>query len=131
MNKDIVSKWLENSKKNIIVATDMYRLGHYNWCLFMWHLAIEKAIKAYLAKQDKEIPYIHDLNKLSNYAGIDFNGANLTKKEELDEISGYNLEARYEDYKYDFYKKATKEYADIWVPKCENIYQFIKGIINA
>lgn len=130
MNENIVSKWLENSEKNVTVATDMYKLGHYNWCLFMWHLAIEKILKAYLAKQDKEIPYIHDLYKLSNYAGVDFDRIGITK-DELDEISGYNLEARYEDYKYDFYKKATKEYADAWIPKCENIYKFVKEIINA
>ena len=81
----------------------MYRLGHYNWCLFMWHLAIEKVVKAYLAKQDKEIPYIHNLYKLLKYAGVDFNQTG-TNEDDLNEISGYNIEARYEDYKYDFYK---------------------------
>jgi len=130
VNKDIILKWLENSEKNVAVASDMYRLGHYNWCLFMWHLAIEKILKAYLAKQDKEIPYIHDLGKLSDLAGIDFGKIGITK-DELSEITGYNLEARYEDYKYDFYKKTTKEYTDIWIPRCESVYKFVKESINA
>ena len=103
MSNHAISKWLESAEENVKIATDMYRLGHYNWCLFMWHLAIEKVVKAYLAKQDKEIPYIHNLYKLLKYAGVDFNQTG-TNEDDLNEISGYNIEARYEDYKYDFYK---------------------------
>lgn len=97
----------------------------------MWHLAIEKVIKAYLTKQNKEVPYIHDLHKLSKYAQIDLSATGITQ-DDLNEISGYNIEARYEDYKHDFYNKATKEYADTWIPKCQTIFQFInKTIENA
>ena len=124
MNSDAILKWKQSAEENVKVATDLYKLGHFSWCLFLWHLAIEKAIKAFIAKQDKEVPYIHNLSKLIKHAGVNLIQSYITESD-LDEISGYNIEARYEDYKHDFYLKATKEYADSWIPKCQSIYQLI------
>lgn len=124
MNSDAILKWKQSAEENVKVATDLYNLGHFSWCLFLWHLAIEKSVKAFIAKQDKEVPYIHNLSKLIKFAGLDLSQLNVVESD-LDEISGYNIEARYEDYKHDFYLKATKEYADSWIPKCRSIYQLI------
>lgn len=117
----ITNHWIESAKKNVNVAEDMYKLGHYNWCLFMWHLAIEKLLKAIITAKDTEVPYVHDLRKLSEVAAIDYDILTVSPAE-FDEISLFNLEARYEDYKNEFYKKATKEYTDRWVPKCKDIF---------
>ena len=45
--------------------------------------------------------------------------------EQLREITSYNIEARYDDYKLSFYKKATKEYTSKWVIICEDIFKII------
>ena len=45
---------------------------------------------------------------------------------EKEEIKSYNLEARYDDYKQEFYKKANKDYASTWSSKCKVLYIWIK-----
>jgi len=52
-------------------------------------------------------PYTHDLVRLARITGIEFS------KEQMDylrEISGFNIEARYDNIKMEFYKKASKNY---------------------
>jgi len=124
MNELIVSKWVEGATNNRAVAQDMFSLKHFSWALFMQHLALEKLIKAVISSKNLEVPHIHDLWKLSSVAEIDFSSIDIGQKE-LDEISTFNLEARYEDYKFDFYKKATKEYTEHWMSICDSIYQFL------
>lgn len=124
MNTQIVNKWVDSATNNRKVADDMFSLGHFSWALFMHHLAIEKMIKAILVYKNIEVPYVHDLWKLSNVAGIDFSSIAITQKE-LDEITTFNVEARYEDYKFEFYKKATKAYAEHWIRVCDTIFQHL------
>lgn len=125
MHEEITKKWLQSAAKNKEVAEDMYKLDHYNWTLFMWHLAIEKLLKAIIVKKNLDVPYIHDLWKLSKVAGVKFENSILVQPE-LDEITTFNLEARYEDYKFEFYKKATKEYTEKWVGICEKMYKHLE-----
>lgn len=122
---ELIENWIKSSEENVNVANDMYRLKHYHWALFMWHLAIEKVIKALYIKQDLEVPYIHDINKLIK--GLDISTAELNiGSNELNEIKSFNMEARYEDYKHVIYKKATNEYTKEWVKICQKLYIWIK-----
>jgi len=94
--------------------------------LFMWHLAIEKILKARIIFQDKQPLYIHDLSRLAKEAEIELLPELVAQ---LNEITTYNIEARYDNIKYAFYKKATKEYTTKWIATCRQIYQFIKATI--
>lgn len=121
MGKDeVVSYWFDSAREDRKVALDLFRLGHYSWCLFMWHLVIEKILKGSLVKMDLEVVHTHDLMKLAKRTNF-----KLSEKMEsqLDEITTFNLEARYQDYKLEFYKKADKEYSKKWSNICEKIYQ--------
>ena len=44
-------------------------------------------------------------------------------EEELDEISTFNIEARYENIKSDFYRKANKAFSAKWVLICKKYYK--------
>lgn len=124
MNKEeVINYWISQSKRDIKTASDLYVTGHYDWCLFMWHLAIERLLKAKIVIQNKSPLYIHDLTRLAKEADITLNKELI---ERLNEITSYNMEARYDNIKFTFYKKATKEYADKWVRICEEIYKNIK-----
>jgi HEPN domain-containing protein len=114
---------LQSAKRNLKVAKDNYKLKHYDWSLFFWHLVIEKTLKSIITKNGKVPPPIPNLNKLAKEAKLD-----LTKEQEdnLKEITTYNLEARYDDYKLSFYKKANKEYTDKWSKNCEEFYLWLK-----
>ena len=76
--------------------------------LFLGHLVIEKLLKAMAVKNEVEIiPKIHDLNKLANKAVLEINDE---LSDLFDIITSFNIEARYPDYKKEFYKKCTKKF---------------------
>jgi HEPN domain-containing protein len=93
-------------------------------CLFFCHLFIEKIIKALVVKAtEKPTPYGHKLSKLAKFTKIDFSEGQLDL---LDELTAFNIEARYDDYKFHFYKKATKKYTQEYLSKSKDIYQWLK-----
>ena len=124
--KQIISNWLLKSGKDTQTAKDLFKLKHYEWSLFIWHLAVEKILKAKLVSLDKPIVFTHDLTRLAKEAGIPLNKEFIGR---LNEITTFNIEARYDDYKLSFYKKATKDYAQKWRKICEEIYNFIKDAL--
>jgi HEPN domain-containing protein len=76
---------------------NLFSSADYVWSLFPGHLVIEKLLKAVAVKNDiRNIPKIHDLNKLAVSAGID---ADDSMKDLFDIITSFNIEARYPDYK--------------------------------
>ena len=107
-------------------SKDLFKLKHYDWSLFVWHLAIEKILKAKIVSLNKVVIYTHDLTRLAKEAKIPLD-ENLTAQ--LNEITTFNIEARYDDYKLSFYKKADKRYAGKWSKICQDIYIFIKGTL--
>lgn len=121
-NKEMIKNWLLKAEKDVETAKDLYRTKHYDWCLFIWHLAIEKALKAKILSLNKPIIYIHDLNRLASETNIIFDKDQIIN---FNEITTFNLEARYDDCKFSFYKKANKEYAKKWMVICESIYKLI------
>lgn len=122
---EAVKRWLNSAKRNIEVADDMYKSKHYDWCLFMWHLALEKVIKARVAELGETVPLIHNLVTLCRVAKIDLCD---DEKKELSEINTYNTEARYEEIKLAMYKKATKKYADEWLNICKRYYKKFREV---
>lgn len=120
--EEIINNVLAQAKDHVAAASDNYKLGHYDWSLFIWHLALEKSIKALIVKQGGVPPHIHDLVKLTREARLEIS---KTKQEELVTITKFNLNTRYDDDKRRFYKMVTKAYASKWVKICEDIYVWI------
>lgn len=125
--EEIVKYWIDGANDDRETALGLYKLGRYHWCLFIWQLVIEKLLKAQIVNKGKEVPPIHNLIRLSQEAEVELD---KEKIESLEEITGFNLEARYDDYKRSFYRKADKNYTDIWTNKCEELYIWIKKHIN-
>ena len=100
---------------------------HPEWAFFLWHLAIEKALKGLIVKHDAVPPPIHDLEKLAAIAGI---APTPDQQDSLKEISTFAIEARYDDHKRSYYKKVTKaQYTLMWLPICEEVYTWLKNLI--
>lgn len=121
--KQIINSLLLKAKKDVETAKDLFRLKHYDWSLFVWHLAIEKILKAKIVSLNQEIIYTHDLVRLAKLAEIPL-GQELTSQ--LNEITTFNIEARYDDYKLSFYKKADLGYTKKWIKICQQIYDLVK-----
>ena len=62
--------------------------------------------------------YTHDLLRLSKKCNLQVSDE---FEEWLDEISTFNLNARYDNYKQDFYKLCTKEFTEIWIQRIETL----------
>lgn len=109
MTKDeIIKYWIDASDFDFRAMQNLYLSKDYVWCLFLGHLVIEKLLKAITIKNDVEtIPKIHDLNKLAIAAGLEIDSS---LADLLDVITAFNIEARYPDYKKEFYKKADGEF---------------------
>ena len=118
----MIKNWLLKAEKDVETAEDLYKSKHYDWCLFIWHLAIEKVLKAKIMSLEKKYLFTHKLINLTKLAEYPIDKKTL---EQLREITSFNIEARYDDYKFSFYKKATREYAGKWVKICSNFYKLI------
>src|SRR3972149_6948747 len=111
MTKDeIVKYWIDPSEVDFQAMENLFNHDHYVWALFIGHLVIEKLLKAYYVKNvNMSAPPIHDLLKLAEKGNL-----TLSEKEKdfLDEVTTFNIKARYPDYKNRFYKKAIKDFAE-------------------
>ena len=106
------------------VAHQLLGLKHYSYALFFCHLTLEKLLKAIIVKNtDKAAPFSHDLVKLAELAEIPPDKEKLSS---LDEITKFNISARYDDQKLAFYKRATKEFAEEYFKITEKIYLWLK-----
>ncbi len=115
-------EWFDSAEKNRQDAKSMIASGHRDWGLFVWHLALEKLIKALFVQKEQEVPLIHSLGKLVEKLNIDVTDLQF---EYLDEITTFNLEARYDSEKFAFYKKATPNYTEKWNKICEELYLWL------
>lgn len=125
-SNEAVGFWRESAENDLKVAEDNLGLGHYHWALFFFQLVLEKILKGLIVQKKKAGPIpTHDLVRLANEAEI-----KLTEDQKSDfkEITTFNIEARYDDIKLSFYKKATKNYAKKWAQKARGYYQWLKKL---
>jgi hypothetical protein len=93
--------------------------------LFIGHLVLEKLLKAiFVSKHQQHAIFTHDLLRLAKKAEIELNEE---WTDWLDEISTFNINARYDNYKKDFYKQANREFAEIWVGRIEKLRTWLIG----
>ncbi len=48
------------------------------------------------------------------------------QKDDLDTISAFNIQARYDDYKMEFYNKCTKDFTQKWIDIIRELRQWLK-----
>lgn len=116
---DILENLIQTAERDMEAAKTLLASGHNTWCLFMWHLVIEKMLKAILIKHGKQIIYTHNLTLLYKNTELDLGNETLDL---LSEINRFNIEARYDFEKAEFYKIATVEYTEKWVNICEELF---------
>ncbi len=94
----------------------------YAWALFLGHLVIEKLLKALIVKDTNEHPpFTHNLTSLAKDLEL-----SLEQISWLAEMTTFNLNARYDDVKTEFYKKSTKQFATDWIEKIKILRKWIK-----
>lgn len=124
-DKEIVKNhWIETSNQDQKAMLGLFDLKLYSYSLFIGHLAVEKYLKAiYVDKFAQNAPFIHNLFRLAELSGLE-----LTEElsDKLDTISTFNIEARYDDYKKEFYNKCTKDFTEKWINNIREIIEWLK-----
>ncbi len=120
---------LDSSDEDYNVMQVLYNNKKNTWCLFLGHLVIEKLLKALYAKNNKSAPHApksHDLLYLIEKIGLD-----ITDEQEnlLNTITKFNMSARYDDYKKEFYLKCTDDYTKEQIENIEEVRKWLKNLL--
>jgi HEPN domain-containing protein len=120
--------WIESADNDYKTTIDLFNTGNYTWSLFMGHLVVEKLLKAYYVKTQNEYPpMLHDLRRIGEKAGIVFDDDRIII---VETISQFNIRARYDDYKHNFFRLCTREYAEKWLEQINSIRLWIKTMLS-
>lgn len=123
----VIKYWLTTAKQDFETAEILFKNKKYHHSLFFCHIGIEKMLKALVVKATKTAPpLIHDLIRLSEKAEVSLNSK---RKNELAEISTFNIETRYDDYKLSFYKKANRQFSLKYLNKTRRILQWLEKFV--
>lgn len=121
----VIQHWLDSAEKNKETMLNLFESKDYSWALFIGHLVLEKTIKAlYVKKFNQHALFTHDLLRLAKKTEL-----SLTDEYEewLDVITTFNLNARYDNYKQEFYKLCTKEFSLVWLDRIEEIRLWLRN----
>ncbi len=105
----------------------LFKSKSYNWALFVGHISVEKLLKAlYVKLHEKHAPIIHNLYRLAELCEIE-----LTDEysDWLDTITSFNINARYDDYRKEFYNLCTPEYTELWIGRIKELFKWIKMML--
>lgn len=113
--------WKVSALEDLKLGEDLFKQGKNAHSLFFLHLAIEKIIKG-VHQRFKHEPslFVHDLYKLATRAGIE---VPESEKLELDEISTFNVAARYDIFKLRLHQKATPKYTKVWMESGKRLFE--------
>jgi HEPN domain-containing protein len=126
--KEMIDHWIESAEQDYIAMEHLYEKKDYSWSLFVGHLVIEKLLKAYYIKvKNEQPPLIHNLLRIADKADLKLSE---TQMDDLTVITSFNIEARYEDYKTEFYKKCTHSYTQIWNKKIKENKLWLTQILQ-
>lgn len=119
-----IKYWTESANRSMATASSLYKTHHYDFCLFCCHLALEKLLKGLVvAKLKESAPYTHNLAELSTKANLDLSNEQV---QDLRIITTFNIAGRYDDVKFAFYKKCTKEYTRKYYNISKGLYLWLK-----
>ena len=128
-NIDLMNFWIDSSDEDYNVMQVLYNNKKNSYCLFFGHLVIEKLLKAIYAKNNKVTPHApksHDLVYLAEKSEL-----KLTEKQEslLEEITRFNMNGRYDDYKKSFAEICTNDYTIGQIKNIEEIRKWLKSLL--
>ncbi|MDI6759187.1 MAG: HEPN domain-containing protein [Candidatus Omnitrophota bacterium] len=96
--ENIVRKWLERAKYDLVTAAAMLNSHRYLYVAFMCQQSLEKLLKAIMIEQGKEVLRTHNLVRLSELTDVH---KSMSQEEQnfLADLAPFAVEARYGDYR--------------------------------
>ncbi|MGM0611754.1 MAG: HEPN domain-containing protein [Thermodesulfobacteriota bacterium] len=116
---DKINYWIVSAERDWEVAGHLLEKNDYTYALFFGHLTLEKILKAYYVQTcSKNPPLTHRLIYLAEKIGVQLSEEQI---ELLEIVTDFNLEARYPDEKFSFYKRCTYEFTVNYLSKIEEM----------
>jgi len=123
----IKNHWIETSCDDFNTMNKLFKSKSYNWALFVGHISVEKLLKAlYVKLHGKHAPLIHNLYRLAELCEIELADE---YSDWLDTITSFNINARYDDYRKEFYNFCTLEYTELWIGRIKELCGWIKKML--
>lgn len=118
--KKLINYWKATAEHDYETMLVLFKSKRYSDSLFFAHIVLEKILKAHVVKNTrKQAPRSHDLARLQELAEIE---VSKEEKDTLYATNEFNISARYPDYKLDFYKYTTRDYAKNHLDKTIKLY---------
>lgn len=90
-----VAYWRRGAEEDASVARELLENRRTRHGLFLYHLALEKALKAHVCKTTVDLaPRLHNLVRLAELAGVEIPE---TDRDTLADMNEFNIEGRYPD----------------------------------
>ena len=128
-NITLMEYWINSSDRDYESMKKNFEIKQYTWALFIGHLMIEKLLKGIYAKNNIDNPYTiksHNLLALAQKCNIELTDEQVQK---LKIITQFNISARYEDYKNEFYNLCTEEYTKEQIINIEEARTWLKELL--
>ncbi len=123
----IVNHWIATSDDDFETMIKLFNAKSHGWSLFIGHISVEKLLKAlYVKNHGKHAPKIHNLFRLAELCKIEITS---NYSDWLDVITSFNINARYDDYKKEFYNQCTREFTESWIDRIREIRSWIKKML--
>lgn len=123
----LIQAWQKSAEEDLLTADDLFKIGRYSGALFYCHLALEKILKALYVKINDTYPApIHRLAKLAKDNRISLSDEQINY---LNEITTFNVEARYDIFKEKLYKKATKQFTQKYLDVTHDLFVYFSELL--
>jgi len=126
--KQHVDYWLHGAAESMKDMRAAIKGKRRTIAMFCGHLAVEKMLKALCAVRNVKIDRDHKLLKLAKDSGY-ITQLTAVEQQELLTITGFNIEARYDDFKRRFHAICTPQYTDEWSKKITRWYKGIRTLV--
>lgn len=123
-----IEYWTKAAELDYPVIDHLFEKKDYVWSLYIGHLVIEKLLKAHYVNFNKTTPpKTHDLVKLFYKSNLP---NDLAIIESLDLITEFNIEARYPEFKFNFYKKCDEKFTIESIAKIKEVAEWLKLMLK-
>lgn len=123
----IPHKWAERAIYDLDTARAMLESKRYLYVLFCCQQAVEKMLKAIIAKRSQELPpRLHQLVRLAERAQVPLNDE---QADFLRELSTHYIQSRYPEEIEDISSQVSVQHARQVVEKTEEIVRWLQSIL--
>ena len=122
-----VQSWVEQARYDLDTARAMLQSGRYLYVLFCCRQAVEKMLKAIIARRSGQLPpRLHQLIRLTEVAGL---SVDEMRADFLRELSSYYIPTRYPEEISTMAFKVKAEKANSVLKQSEEVIQWLASML--